>query len=71
MALVGARPAGAVSRVSTFVHLSRPILAGANKAVPFESLIRAKGAVLVPRAGDKFLAKSLLFRPIVPQQTAG
>ena len=65
MALIGARPAGALSWVSTFLCFPRPILALANKAVSFESLIRAKRMVLVPQTPHEFLIKAVLFRPIV------
>ena len=64
MALVGARPAGAVSWVSTFLRFSRRILAVANKAVSFDSLVRGEGVVLVPRSRHEFLIKALAFRPI-------
>jgi hypothetical protein len=54
MALVGARPAGAVSGVSTRLRLSQLNLAVANKVDSFESLVRAEEINLVPEVRGEY-----------------
>jgi hypothetical protein len=69
MAVDGARPAWAGSWVTTRLRLSQLILAVANKAVSFESLVRAEETNLVPGAGEEFRFAILCFRPTVTSPT--